>query len=184
MPRNTTKEMAKSSSPDDHGRQGKHQAGKIDLGDHVLLVHHHAGGVLQRAGKVHPGKQGAVVKDGIRQPVRIHLGQFAEEKAEHHHGHEGLNHRPGRADGGLLVANLDVAPDEEIEQLARRPKLLEIDVQPPARRSDPQHRRLNRNSLLGEFVCHFVLSPLLAAACNWRTSSCSIWCIRAPRFSK
>ena len=35
----------------------------------MLLFHHNVGGVLQRAGKVHPGKEGAVVKNGIRQAV-------------------------------------------------------------------------------------------------------------------
>src|ERR1019366_9878938 len=119
------------------------QPRKIYLGDHLLLLNHDIGGVLQRRSKVHPGKQRAVVKNWIGQPMRIHLGQFSEEKTENNHGHKRLNDSPGGANGGLLVANLDVAPDKEVKQLASRPQLLEVDIEPPVGRDDAQHRLLN-----------------------------------------
>ncbi len=60
----------------------------------------------------------SVGKHGIGKAVGGYLPQLAEEQAENEHGEEGLDDRPCGAERGLLVANLDVAPDEEVQQLA------------------------------------------------------------------
>ena len=65
-------------------------------------------------------------EDGIRKAIRGHPGQMAKEQAEHHHGHERLNNGPARTQGGLLVTDFDVAPNQEIKQLAIFPKLPEF----------------------------------------------------------
>ncbi len=51
------------------------------------------------------------------------LRELAEEEAEHDHREERLDHRPRRAERRLLVADLDVAPDQEVDQLAVFPDL-------------------------------------------------------------
>jgi len=42
----------------------------------------------------------------------------------------GWIHRPGRAEQGLLVAHLDVAPGQEKEQFAVTPEVAEIQTKP------------------------------------------------------
>ena len=44
-----------------------------------------------------------------------------EEDGEDDHHHGRLQHGPGDAESGLLVADLDVAPGEEEQELAVRP---------------------------------------------------------------
>ena len=61
---------------------------------------------------------------------------MAKKEAEHHHGAEGLNDGPGSAERGLFVTHLDVAPDEEVEQLAVFPKLVQPKRNPAFRRRD------------------------------------------------
>ena len=63
---------------------------------------------------------------------------------------------PGEAEGGLLVADLYVAPDEEIHQLAEAPQLAPVDADPALVGADDHlgrvgvlrvrgdHRRLGR----------------------------------------
>ena len=89
------------------------------------------------------GKQAAVGEERVRQPVGGHPGEPAEEDREDHHRHEGLQDRPGGAERGLLVAHLDVAPDQEVEQLAVLPELPELEAGETPPRFDHQN---------GEFV--------------------------------
>ena len=53
--------------------------------------------------------------------------QPAEEQTEHKHHEQRLDDRPRRPERGLLVAHLDIAPGQEIEQLAILRKLAEPD---------------------------------------------------------
>ena len=53
-------------------------------------------------------------------------GEFAKKYRKNHHSYQGLEHRPGHADRGLLVAHLKVAPGEKIHQLAVLPELPEV----------------------------------------------------------
>ncbi len=64
-----------------------------------------------------------------------------KNEGENHHAHERLQNGPGRADGRLLVADLDLAPDEEIDQLAVFPELGEGDGPPASGGSDAQDWR-------------------------------------------
>ena len=111
----TMSPMPKSTKRGAHRRQREHQPRKIDLGNDVLVVHHDIGAAAERAGKIGPGNQRGEIEDRIRQPLRGQLSQPAEENCEDAHGHERLNNYPEDADEGLLVAYLDVAPDEEIK---------------------------------------------------------------------
>src|SRR5258707_227332 len=55
-----------------------------------------------------------------------HAAEAAEEDREGEGGRQRLNDGPRRAEDRLLVADLDVAPDEKEEQLAVRPELRQI----------------------------------------------------------
>ena len=66
---------------------------------------------------------------------------MAEEEGEDGHGQEGLENDPGDADEGLLVANFDVAPDEEKEEFAIVPEFARAELQPAALRGDMEERR-------------------------------------------
>ena len=79
--------------------------------------------------KVH-GSRPAKANSGYGMAAGGHFGHAAEEDAEDDHLRERLQHGPGGAEDGLLVADFDVAPDEEIEQLAIAPHLGEIDDLP------------------------------------------------------
>ena len=57
---------------------------------------------------------------------------MSKEEAEYHHREERLNDGPGGAQRSLFIAYLDVAPDEEIKQLAVFPKLVELERDPAA----------------------------------------------------
>ena len=73
--------------------------------------------------EVHPGKKRAVIEDGVGLPSEGTWTKRPKKSVKTQHGHEWLQNGPGRADGGLLVADLDLAPDEEIDQLAVLPQL-------------------------------------------------------------
>jgi hypothetical protein len=51
----------------------------------------------------------------------------AEEQAKHDHGEEGLDDGPGSAQDGLLVADGNVAPGQEKEQIAILPEIGELE---------------------------------------------------------
>ena len=55
------------------------------------------------------------------------LASHPEQKAEHHHGEQRLQHGPGRAQGGLFVAHLDIAPGQDEEQVAVFPQLFQVE---------------------------------------------------------
>jgi hypothetical protein len=50
--------------------------------------------------------------------------------------------RPGRAQHCLLVAHLDVAPDQKIQELAVAPQLAKIDEMPAPLRLDDEQREI------------------------------------------
>jgi len=52
-------------------------------------------------------------KRRIGEPLGWQLGEPAKEESGDEHGQQRLDDHPCDADGGLLVANLDVAPDEK-----------------------------------------------------------------------
>ena len=74
-----------------------------------------------------PRKERTIDEDWIRNAVRRNLSELAEEQTEHNHHEERLNDGPGSAQRGLLVANLNVAPGQEVEQLAIVPQLAQSD---------------------------------------------------------
>src|SRR5262249_40595354 len=51
------------------------------------------------------------------------LGDFAEHDCEHHHREKGPHQRPSQADDGLLIADRDVAPGQNVEEFAVTPQI-------------------------------------------------------------
>ena len=51
------------------------------------------------------------------------MGVSSEQQAKYQNRYQRLQNGPAGSDGGLLVANLDITPDQEVDQLARAPYL-------------------------------------------------------------
>jgi hypothetical protein len=117
-------------------RTAKPMAGKINLGDHALIFDDDVGGVLQGVVEIHPGDESGEIKNGIREAFRGKFGEAAEEKSEDQHGEKRLKDDPENSDGGLFIADFNVAPDEEIKEFAIGPELGEAEVEEAAGRSD------------------------------------------------
>jgi len=98
-------------------------------------------------------------EDGVRHVVAAgpHVEQLVEDDREHDHRQEGLQDRPGHPQHGLLVADEDVAPGEEVEQLAVLPQLPEPEPHPPLGRPDDQGGHRRATSISGD--CHDRLTP-------------------------
>jgi hypothetical protein len=119
-----------------NGGKREDEAWEIHLGDDALIVHDDAGAALKRGGEVGPGDERREIKNGIGEAIGRELGETAEEKSEDAHGHERLENDPGDADNGLLVADLDVAPDKEIEEFTVGPDFAEAKLEEAAGRLD------------------------------------------------
>ena len=103
------------------GRNGKNEAREINHGDEPLVVDDDVGGHLERVGEIGPGDESGEVEDGIGKAVGGELGKAAEKESEDEHVENGLENDPEDTNGGLLIADFDVAPDEEIEEFAVGP---------------------------------------------------------------
>jgi hypothetical protein len=118
------------------GGNGKNEAREIDFGDEALVFHYGVGGGREGVGKVGPGDERGEIENGIGEAVGRKLGEAAEEKSEDEHVEDGLENDPEDADGGLFVADLYVAPDEEIKELAIGPDFAEAKLEEAAGRLD------------------------------------------------
>jgi len=81
--------------------------------------------------------------DEHEQPVRTvdlfrESAKTSEDDREEQRGRDRLDDRPEAAQHRLLVANFDVAPDEEVQQLAVAPELRQVQALPGLSRLDPQ----------------------------------------------
>src|SRR5229473_1442253 len=119
------------------GGNRKNEAGEIDLGDEALVVDDDVGGQLERVGEIGPGDESGEVEDGIGEAVGGELGEAAEKESEDEHVENGLQDDPEDADGGLLVADLDIAPDEEVKEFAVSPDFAEAELEEATRRLNP-----------------------------------------------
>ncbi len=132
----------KSTSPAITARQGKQQARKVDLRDQVLVGDESVASLGERGGEDLPGQQAHEHKQGIRNIAGEHVEQTAEDQTEQCHHQDGLQDDLRGAERGLLVPHLDIAPDEEVEELEVRPELAEPERHTPLRRADFRQRKL------------------------------------------
>jgi len=124
----------KIDQPGECGRDGKNEAWEIDFRDDALVFHHDVGGGNKRGGKIGPGHDGGETENGIRETLGGKFGESAKKECGDKHREYGLKDDPHHADGGLLVADFNVTPDEKVEQLTVIPQLLQVEVEPAARR--------------------------------------------------
>ena len=82
----------------------------------------------------HRGKH----QHGLRHTGSAHA-HHAPERNEHEHGDRRTDHRPRDADRGLLVAHGQVAPREEVHQLAITPQVAPVIGRRQARFDDEMH---------------------------------------------
>jgi hypothetical protein len=102
--------------------------------------------------------------------------QPAKKQAEDQHGKKRLQNGPGRANSGLFISNFDVAPDEEIKQLAVFPKFIDGQNPPTAGRSDSRDGELGLGlpGLISGGAKRIQCDPLELSDLIRFTSSCSI----------
>ncbi len=112
---------------DNDGSSGDDQPREVDLGDEVGVAHQAIGGIGQSGGeegpRQHAGKDHQGVGGGA---LAGELGDLAEDDGENHHGQEGPDQRPGDADDGLFVADRNVAPGEDLEELPVVPEVAPV----------------------------------------------------------
>src|SRR6266403_527950 len=128
---------------------GKNEAREIHFGDEALVFDDYVGGGLEGIGEVGPGNERGEIENRIRQAVGGELGETAEEQSEDQHVENRLENHPEDADGGLFVADLDVAPDEKIKELAVGPDFAEAKLEEAARRFDADGAGRERESNVG-----------------------------------
>ncbi len=129
----------KVDQADDDRAGGEHQAGEIDLLDHVLGADQGHGAGLQAGVKEHPGELADEIEEkrGL-DAVGAGSGEAAEDDGAQDGEDQGLDERPGGAEDGLLVADLDIAIGEDPEELAEAPELFEIERHPAGGREDAE----------------------------------------------
>src|SRR6266852_978030 len=138
------------------GGNGKNEAREINFGDEALVIDDDVGGHLEGIGEIGPGDESGEVEDGIGEAVVGELGEAAEEESEDEHVEDGLENDPEDADGGLLVADFDVAPDGEVEELAVGPNFAEAKLEKAAGRLNANGGGRERESDVGRSGGHAI----------------------------
>src|SRR5438093_275781 len=91
-----------------------------------------------------PQRESRVDEQQIRAVDLLRQSSEATKKdGEEQRRRQWLNDGPQRAEYGLFVADFDIAPDEEVQQLAVAPELRQVHALPRSRRLDSQFS-LNR----------------------------------------
>lgn len=123
------------SGHDDHGdgeidktgddrAGGNDEPGKVDFRDEVGVGDETVARLAEGIGEELPGQHAGHDEERIGDGrVGVELGNAAEDDGENHHSEEGADDSPGDTDDGLFIADEDVAPGEEIEELAKAPEV-------------------------------------------------------------
>ena len=130
MPRRSTKASAKSTTAASTEDAGMTRRGKVDLLDEVRRADEAVRRLAEPEREEGPGQQAGEREQRIRKPVRADVREPPEEDREDDHRQQRLQNGPGDAEQRLLVAHLDVAPDQEVEQLAIGPDVLQPEGAP------------------------------------------------------
>jgi len=140
--RDTDEDDKADGEIDESGKDGgerEDEAREIDFGDHALIFNDDIGRLLERVIEIRPGDERDEIKNGIGQALRRKLGEASEEKSEDKHGEKRLKDDPQDTDGGLFIADFNVAPDEEIKEFAVGPEFGEAEIEQAAWRFDASH---------------------------------------------
>src|SRR6185369_9312056 len=132
------------NEPTQHRRNRHDQTRKVDFSNQVLIADQTIARGSQRVRKDLPRKQRAKSKHRIGNAVGRHACEPSKEHTENDHHEQRLNDGPRRAQSGLLVVHFEVAPSEEIKQLAIVPEFAQFNPGPRARWCDSKRSRLSR----------------------------------------
>ena len=106
---------------------GNDEARKINLGNQVGVANQAVAGLAHGGGKKLPRQVRRHDEQGIRNGARRgQLGNLAEHDGEHNRREQRPDDGPRHADDGLLVADGDIAPREDDEQLAVAPEVAPV----------------------------------------------------------
>lgn len=110
------------------GGKGKEQPGEVNLGDELGVLHDDGAAFAERAVEGVPPEQAGVGEEEIGNAVAVELGDAAEDESEDASAEERLKDDPDDAEGGLFVAEFDIAFGEGEEKIAELPHFAEIDA--------------------------------------------------------
>src|SRR5204863_4976840 len=116
----------------EHGGGGHDEAREVHLGDELLVLYEAVCSERDGRGEERPGNESAEEEDWIGRAAGWDAGQAPEEDTEDDHGRERLEHRPRRSQRRLLIADLDVPPHQEVEELTVLPELSDPQSSPAA----------------------------------------------------
>ena len=91
---------------------------------------------VEVVGEITPADRACEIEEERRNAVGRQFGDLAEDDGERDGGHQWLDDMPQRTQKGLFVGRNKVAPDEQGDEIAIPPELLEPPVEPAAMRSD------------------------------------------------
>ena len=99
---------------DDVG-DGRSQARKIHLAEHIGVGRKGVGVAGQAVGKIRPDGVAAQVKQERGNPVGADAGNAAKDKRLHDTGKQGRQENPRRAEDGLLIAHHEIPSGEQVD---------------------------------------------------------------------
>ena len=99
-----------------NGRDWQDKSRKIYLCYNRLVCDKTHPGAGKGGGKKLPEEEASVNKNRIRNIVRRHFCEIAEEYGKNNHCHDRLKNCPCRAESCLFIPNLKISPREEIEE--------------------------------------------------------------------
>ena len=112
------------------GGEGDQQAREVDLPDQPLVVDHAVPRLAEDGGEELPRQQRGEHGDRIGEVTGRRAPHQVEEGLEDDDRGGRLQHHPGGAEHGLLVADLEIAQRQRPEQLAIAPQLVQLDPLP------------------------------------------------------
>src|ERR1051326_2212371 len=123
------------------GRRNRdNDSGKVDSCNQLLIRYQTVCRVRNSTREELPRKQRSEREQRIRNSFGRDSGKAAEEDAEYDHHREWLKNRPDDSQSRLLVANLNVAPRQKVNEFTVRPQLAWIKQPPAGSRLDFKYR--------------------------------------------
>ena len=114
---------------------------KINFGDELGVIDQAGTAPLRRLRKIVPSGQSAKNKQQVGHSIAWQFSNTAKNDRENNCRNQRLQRDPGHAERGLFVNYLDIALNQDPEQIAITPKLPEIERGPALGRTNPKRRR-------------------------------------------
>src|SRR5581483_11270988 len=131
--REQTKHNPEIHQPAEYAGYGNDEAREIDFGNQNRAAHQTLSAASDGAREIIPRQESRERKDRVRQIVRREFGEIAKDERKDNRRRQRLQRDPRDAEYRLLVAHLDIAPHQKIQQLAIFPHIVQMQRRPPAR---------------------------------------------------